>query len=131
MKAWFQRVMYGRYGQDDLGRFLPILALIFYIAGTFTQLFILTSLGIILLILSLLRMFSRNTEKRSNENAVFLRSKGRVTGFFRGIKTRFSQRKTHRFYKCPSCKQVLRVPKGKSRITIKCSKCGTAFVRKT
>jgi DNA-directed RNA polymerase subunit RPC12/RpoP len=69
--------------------------------------------------------------KPERENFAFLRLKGKFTDFFGYIKMRLNQRKTHRFYKCPSCKQRLRVPKGKGRISIRCSKCGTSFEKKT
>ena len=38
---------------------------------------------------------------------------------------------THRVYKCPKCKQTLRVPRGKGKILITCSNCGHKFQKKT
>jgi predicted RNA-binding Zn-ribbon protein involved in translation (DUF1610 family) len=105
--------------------------MVVYFAGTLTQWLPLMILGIVLLVIPLLRMFSRNGEKRRKENAVLLRAKRKITSYFRRIKKQYQQRKTHRFYHCPSCKQILRVPKGKGRLKIKCPKCGTAFEKKT
>ncbi len=131
MRTRLERFMYGRYGQDDLTRFLSILVLIICIVAIFTKWTILNSLAMVLLFFCIFRMFSRNTEKRGWENIAFLRVKGKFIRFFSNIKIRLSQRKIHRFYKCPDCKQQLRVPKGKGRISIRCPKCHTSFEKKT
>jgi ribosomal protein L37AE/L43A len=44
---------------------------------------------------------------------------------------RFTDAKTHRYFKCPDCKTKLRVPKHKGKIIITCPKCKTEFKRKT
>jgi len=36
----------------------------------------------------------------------------------------------HKYYHCPQCSKMLRVPKGKGKIEIRCT-CGRTFVRKT
>ena len=131
MKAWFQRFMYGRYGQDNLNRFLSIFALILCIISMLTQWVFLNSLALALLFFSIFRMFSRKAEKRRQENLAFLRIKGKVTGFFSRNKERLHYSKTHRFYKCPSCKQSLRVPRGKGRVLIHCPKCHASFEKRT
>lgn len=131
MKAWLQRFMYGRYGPDDLSRFLSIFALILCIVSIFTKWTILNSLALVLLVFCIFRIVSRNVAKRGRENLAFLRIKGNFGQYFIRIRTRLRQRKTHRFYKCPSCKQELRVPKGKGRISIHCPKCNTSFDKKT
>ena len=131
MKAWLQRFMYGRYGQDDLGRFLMIAALLVYIASLWTRWAVVTFLAVLLLALCIFRMLSRDAGKRGAENRAFLRIYERCGGFFSETKNRFRQRKTHRFYSCPACKQPLRVPKGKGHITIHCPKCKTSFDKRT
>ncbi len=131
MRSWLQRFMYGRYGQDDLSRFMIILALIFSVLSIFTRWVVLNTLGMVLIFLTAFRMFSRNTSARAQENYGYLRARGKVIQFFKNIKLRLTQRNTHRFYRCPSCKQQLRVPKGKGLITIRCPKCKTSFKQKT
>ena len=96
----------------------------------------LTSLSFYLLVLALLvlcyfRMLSRNIQARYAENQRFLQAWGPVQRRFQDAMFRFRDRKTHCFFKCPSCKTRLRVPRGRGKINIKCSKCGTQFVKKT
>lgn len=131
MKGRIQRFMYGRYGQDNLSSFLSVFALVLCIISIFTKWSMANSLAMVLLFFCLFRMFSRNLEKRKQENLTFLRLKHKITQYFKLAKLHITQRKTHRFYKCPSCKQNLRVPKGKGLITIYCPKCSTSFNKKT
>ena len=37
----------------------------------------------------------------------------------------------NRYYKCPKCKQLVRVPRGKGKISITCPRCKEKFVKKT
>ena len=75
-------------------------------------------------IYSWFRMFSKDLDKRQKENQAFLTRQNQR-------KLRWQQRKTHRFYRCPQCKTVLRVPKGKGKINIACKTCGNHFVKNT
>lgn len=131
MKERLQNFMYGRYGQDNLNRFMSVMSMILLIISMFTGWTLLYSLALALLIYCVFRMFSKNTYKREQENRAYLKLQGKVTGRFSVLKTRFGQRKTHVFYKCPSCKTQLRVPKGKGRISITCPKCKTSFEKRT
>ena len=64
-------------------------------------------------------------------NGAYLRQRYKVTSPWRGGSDRWHQRRDYRFYKCPSCRTRLRVPRGKGKINIVCRKCGTSFQRKT
>jgi uncharacterized C2H2 Zn-finger protein len=83
------------------------------------------------LIYTVFRMFSRNAASRAAENTAFLNVKNRVFAYFNRYKTRYRQRKTYKFYRCPACKQQLRLPRGKGTIVIHCPKCNATFQKKT
>ena len=136
MKRWLQRFgeqmqvwMYGRYGYDELFKFLLIAALVCIFFSTFVPL--LSLIALILLIWSMFRSFSRNIEKRQKEREVYLKYIGKVKQSFKRRKNMWRERKTHRYYKCPECKHWLRVPKGKGKIEITCPVCKSKITRKT
>lgn len=128
---WLQNFMQGRYGPDQLSLFLLVLYFVITLISTFLNLPILTWVSILLVVWCWFRLFSKNKYKRSGENTKFLRMVYPITSRFRKIKSRLRDRKTFKFYKCPKCKQELRVPKGKGEITITCPKCKTKFDKHT
>ena len=119
----------GRTGTDELNRFLSIMALVLVILGRFVS--FLNSLGLVLLIFCLIRMFSKNLYKRSQENRAYLEKRTTFLNWFKKTKRRVLQTKTHHFYKCSSCKAELRVPRGKGKISITCPKCHNVFTKKS
>ena len=130
MKAKLQQFMMGRYGQDDLCRFMNILSLVFLVLGM-VLIQQLTGFAIALMIIGIFRMFSRNVNKRAQENKAYLRIKNKITGWFSKRVRRIKDRKTHRYFDCPSCKKTLRVPKGKGKISITCPQCRTIFEKRS
>ena len=118
----------GRNGFDALGTMLLWPALILLVAGSAVRIAWLSSmiyyLALALLIYVYVRALSRNIERCQAQNERYIQWRN-----YR--KLRFQQRKTYRFYSCPKCRQHLRVPKGKGRISITCSRCGSSFVKKT
>lgn len=131
MREKFARFMAGRYGMDSLGRFTMMLTLLFIVLSYFTRNMLVPCLAWAGIILTYYRMFSRNIYKRSAENQQFLNRTAKLRRWFYTQKNIFTQRKTHHIYKCPSCKQKIRIPKGKGRIEIRCPKCSTKFIKKS
>lgn len=78
-----------------------------------------------------LSLFSRNIDKRCQENSRFLLVWNPIKRWFQQQKRRWKERKTHRYYHCPKCKNTLRVPKGIGKICITCPVCRTEFIKKT
>ena len=127
MMQWFRRFMAGRYGTDSLHRFMSVISWILLLVSLFTGGLALYLLAMLSLLCTLFRSFSRDTWKRSRENQQYLQAKGKLAAAFLKIKTQFRQRKTHRFYKCQSCRTTLRIPKGRGRVIITCPKCRMSF----
>jgi len=130
MKAWFQRFMSGRYGMDQFGYFLNILSLILLVLGIFGPK-ILYWLGLAALIYGYYRFLSRDTHKRYKENLWYLSKRSVVSRWLSKYKLRFEQRNVYRYCRCPHCRQELRVPRGRGKISITCPKCGTQFIKKS
>ena len=101
MRDKFQRFMQGRYGADELCRFL-------------------TALGLILIVV-----------RRYAENQKFLSWRSRLRSGPSRWKADLEQRKVYHIYRCPSCRQKIRVPRGKGYIIVSCPKCRTEFRKKS
>jgi len=128
------RFMIGRYGQDQLSRFLLIAVVVFCLVGLLTNGILNTITDVLMLaalVIWYLRVFSRNFEKRRRENALYLKYRNAVVRWFRSLKDRWTQRRDYRFFRCPSCHTLLRVPRGKGLVRLSCRKCGKQFERKS
>lgn len=128
---WFRKFMAGRCGPDQLSFALLIVSLLFDLAANFTRFMPLHLISLALLVFCFYRMLSRNFEKRRQENQRFLGVWYRIRNFFLRKKDKLRQSKQYRFFKCPSCHNNLRVPKGKGKIYVTCPRCGERFIRKT
>lgn len=130
MRDRFNRFMQGRYGNDRFNRVLMITALVCMVLSMFgLDVFYVIAIG--LLAYAYYRMFSRKIYQRAAENQKFLQKEQKFRNWLNGQKRNIKQSKTHRIYKCPGCKQKIRVPRGRGKIEIRCQKCGTKFVKKS
>ncbi len=133
---WLRRMMYGRYGNDQLGNFLFVVYLIlfvlqFFLRGT-VMYSVIVALSYLVIIAYFFRCFSRNIYKRQNENQKFLKAWNPVKNYFKFCKLRMQERGgTKKLYRCPKCHQTIRVPKGRGKIAISCPKCRFEFIKKT
>ena len=123
--------MAGRYGPDHLNTALIIIALLLSFISRFAILRPLVYLSYLLLILTVFRFLSRNIQKRRAENDKFLRFYWPVRQKLKTFVSRQKSSRTHKFFRCPSCSNLLRVPRGKGMLQITCPKCGERFIKKT
>ena len=126
--------MYGRNGSDTLGKFLLwcyIAVILVYsvvslfIPSTATKLSAILTLCYVILTWTLVvlifhRLLSRKVLKRRQENQ-------RFCDFFKLLRNRFRDRKTHVYRKCPKCRAVLRLPKAKGKHAVVCPRCHERF----
>ncbi|MDP2842670.1 hypothetical protein [uncultured Acetobacterium sp.] len=128
LKNRLNRFMVGRYGIDQLyyaGLFLALGLMMINMMVNSTILMILSN-GLIVLIV--LRGFSRNISRRRMENEKFskvwntIKKEGRI--FFRRIKGI----RTHRYRKCLHCKKTLKLPIKRGKHMVQCPECKAFFV---
>ena len=123
LKMGLQKFMAGRYGTDKLNTRILILGLIFCVVSMFLPagwpVLVLTTMAYICSFLVIYRSCSRKTYKRYLENRRYL-------DLVAHIKDR-----EHRYFACPKCRQSVRVPRGKGKISITCPKCREKFIKKT
>jgi hypothetical protein len=123
--------MYGRYGNDALTNFLLILGLILMIISCLPHLGWVYFLSAAVLAWSLMRSFSRKLDRRRRELDRYLRIQKPIVNFFKLMRNKWRDRKTHVYFKCKKCKAVLRVPKGKGSIIVTCTRCKDRIEKKT
>lgn len=123
MNMGMRRFFSGRYGHDKLNMTILTAGLVLCLIGMFVHNaladLLLTLASYALLIWSLVRCLSRNTYKRYQENRRFLLLLDRVKD------------RNNRYFTCPKCRQMVRVPRGKGKISITCPKCREKFVKNT
>ena len=133
IKLSLARFMQGRYGADSLGRFLVWAALILYVLGMFIPSYVgglFSFLGAALLLYVLFRMFSRNTARRTAENAWFWNRTAKLRTAFSQARMRFKNRKEYKYFRCPKCHAWLKLKRGSGEGTLTCGKCKHAFKAK-
>lgn len=121
------RFMLGRNGVDTLCNVLTVTALVLLVIELISGWLWLSLISLAILIYSNFRAFSRNLVKRRRENAAFCAFFRRIRGFFKLQKSKWKDRKTHVYRKCPSCKSVLRLPRDKGKHTVNCPRCHNRF----
>ncbi len=122
LKTGLYRFMAGRYGTDKLNSVIlwsGVIALLvsMFLEGWISFFLWLAAYGC--MGWALFRSFSRQTYKRYEENRRFLNLLERIKD------------RDHRYFSCPKCKQQVRVPKGKGKISISCPRCREKFIKKT
>ena len=131
LKDRFIRFMYGRYGVDSFGKFTIWGSLILMLIAGWTHRGILSWLAWAGIIYSYFRMFSKNISKRYAENQKYLKMTAGIRRRLASWESQLAQRKIYHIYRCPGCKQKIRVPRGRGKIEIRCPKCNTRFVKKS
>jgi hypothetical protein len=142
-----------RRGLDELNRAMLIAAMVLSIIGLVVSGYVgwlrivLSLLSGAMLVLIILRMFSKNFNTRNQENMKYLTYETAVKNWFRrtfgaksaggsysaprakkaGKAPTWSELKQYKYLICPQCAQRLRVPRGKGRIRVTCTNCGNVF----
>lgn len=142
-----------------MGALISGLLSLFFAYGTVPRL-ILTGILAACIVLAVYRLFSANRQRRYMENQRYLTFTTSVRDFFsarggalrggawRKKQPRKERTHTHRARKarsnptwneikhykyliCPQCTQRLRVPRGKGRLLVTCTRCGNKFETKS
>ena len=134
---------YGRNGKDQLNIALMFLAIALNVLSRLLFATFFSALSYVAIALCIFRALSRNLPRRQAENALFLE---KTSGFRGGSapwagsaadnagaggeRTRVKKdRANFRYFKCPSCKQAMRVPRGRGKVRITCSNCAVQFYK--
>lgn len=117
------RLMSGRYGVDETFFLLTAAAAALALVNGFLRNAWLQLAVYIIMILALIRVFSRNSEQRRRENRAVKAFTEKLSAY-RKEKERRRADFRHIYKKCPHCKAVLRLPRRKGKHKTICPRCG-------
>lgn len=119
-----QQFMYGRYGFDELSKFLFKIYIVLFIINLFLKNYILNVIELLMVVIIIYRFLSKNIYKRSGENVKFRKLSKKLFAPFLNIKRNFKD-KDHVYKKCHYCKTTLKLPLPNKRgfKKVKCTNC--------
>lgn len=126
-----------RCGLDELNNLLMLVGFIFIVIALFTKNWVFTLIGAIFVVLCYVRVFSKKLDKRSRENAFYMRYMGSVVVYCQYLKLcvkmkiKTLQDTEYAYFVCSTCKQIIRIPKGRNKVNIRCPKCSQTFIKRT
>ena len=127
LKMSLMNFMQGRHGADNLGMFTLLTGLACSLLGSFTGFGILSLLGTALYFVTIFRMFSKNDEKRIEENRKYIELTSGWKLKSRQFVKRLKNSREYRYFRCPECKQLLRLKRGTGEKEITCARCKHQF----
>lgn len=127
----FLQGRYIMYGTDSLTKFLFGLTIALMFINIILGNGLISLLVLVLIVYAYYRLLSKNIYKRYHENEIYTGYQNRFLGFFKNFKHNAQQAKTYHIYKCPNCKQKIRIPRGKGTIMVRCPKCHTEFKKRS
>ena len=130
MKEKFYRFMQGRYGIDQLNSFLMIVCVICFIVNMFIGRIVLTFIAYGTWLFVIFRMFSKNIYARNRENDKYLNFFSPLSRWLK-LKLMSKQDPSNKYFSCPKCKQMVRVPKGHGTVVVTCPNCQNKFEKRT
>lgn len=127
IKMAMARFMQGRNGVDNLGYHALWGGLIVVLLDAFFGTGILGLIGNALYIYAIFRMLSRNVQKRREENSRYVHFTNNWQKEVKQFFLRLKGTKEYKYFRCPSCKNRLRLRRGCGERHITCPVCKHQF----
>ena len=117
----------GRQGPDDLATFCVNVAIVVVVVNLFARTSWLGWVALALVVYAMFRIQSKNLGSRARENEAFLNALGPVRPWVQNPRAAWAELRSYKHARCSSCKQKVRVPRGKGKLRVTCPRCGTKF----
>ena len=130
IKFSFSRFMYSRYGADQFSRAIVTASLVLLVLSYLFGIQLFWYLSFAGYVYAIYRMFSRNIDKRSQENQAFLNKTAHWRTEYSQFKVRWHNRKQYKYFKCPQCRTRMRLSRGVGEKQITCRNCQHTFNQK-
>ena len=123
-KESVRRFMVGRNGVDELSHALVMAELVVILLS------LISLIGMLLAVYTLFRIFSRNTAKRRQENDKYIAWRRDFSTTASQSWNRLKNIRKYKYFKCPECHAMLRLPRKVGEVTVTCGKCKHQFKMK-
>lgn len=131
VKEKLYRFMQGRYGTDKLNQFLFYIEIILLVLSLFFRRnIVINVLFYLSIIIYMARALSKNYVARSIENQKFIRIQAKLVHRFQAFNKSLKD-KQNKYLVCPECAQIIRVPRNKGKIEVRCPSCRKSFDAKS
>lgn len=129
LKSKLQKLMQDRYGADELYIFLLYIYFFLFIINIYIKSSVIEVLNLLIIIIILIRFFSKNINKRKMENKLYLKFKTNILNKTKTLKKHYNEKDVYVYKKCRSCKTTLRLPLPEKCgfQHVKCPKCKNKF----
>ena len=117
----------GRHGADELSTAVANVAFVLIVIDLFARTSWMSLASLVLLGYAWFRISSKNSVKRSQENAAAMKAAGPIISFFANPVAAAREQKSYKHLACPHCGQRMRIPRGKGKVRVTCPKCKTRF----
>lgn len=124
------RFMTGRNGMDNISWHAFRAYIVIFIVNLFLRSSLLEALGLVLLVYAIFRILSRNIQKRQAENSRYVVFFEKISREVKQFFLRLRGMKTYKYFRCPGCKNRLRMKRGAGEKTITCPVCRHQFQQK-
>ena len=125
-----QKFMTGRNGPDELSLAMLIISLIVSLISSIVGSIVLNLASMVLYILVIFRIFSRNVEKRYAENQKYVTFRQSFRRSCSQAWVRLKNSKKYKYFKCPQCRVLIRLERGCGQKHVRCPRCHHEFDQK-
>ena len=103
------------------------LAIVVVVVNLFARVSWLGWVALVLIAYSMFRIQSKNLGSRARENEAFLKALGPARPWVQNPRAAWAELRAYKHVRCTSCKQRVRVPRGKGKLRVTCPRCKTKF----
>lgn len=128
LQMMMARFMTGRNGMDNIAWHCLWGSVILSLLSAFLPLAGL--LSTVMLVYAVWRMLSRSVQRRQAENMRYIQFTEKISREVKQFFARLKGMKTHKYFRCPSCRNRLRMKRGSGEKVITCPVCRNQFTKK-
>lgn len=130
IKNGIRKFMIGRNGADELSLAMLIAGLAAAVIASLFGSAVINLISTALYVLCVFRMFSKNIAKRYEENRKYVQWRQNFKISLSQAKVRMKNMRRYKYFKCPECQSLLKLPRKVGEVTVTCGKCRHEFKKK-